>query len=46
MCAITDDDVKKMDEEANAEVAKAVQFAEESEQPQPSELFTDVVSNG
>jgi pyruvate dehydrogenase E1 component alpha subunit len=46
MCAITDDDVKKMDEDANAEVAKAVQFAEESEQPQPSELFTDVVSNG
>src|ERR1051326_6453523 len=46
MCAITDEDVKKMDEEANAEVAKAVQFAEESEQPEANELFTDVVSNG
>jgi len=44
ICGTTDDDVKKMDEWANAEVAKALQFAEESEAPEPSELFTDVVA--
>ena len=44
ICALTDDDVKKMDEWAGAEVAKAVQFAEESDVPEPAELFTDVVA--
>ncbi|HEX6158915.1 MAG TPA: pyruvate dehydrogenase (acetyl-transferring) E1 component subunit alpha [Thermoanaerobaculia bacterium] len=44
MCGLSDDDVKKMDEWATAEVAKAVKFAEESPQPEPHELFTDVVA--
>jgi pyruvate dehydrogenase E1 component alpha subunit len=44
ICALTDDDVKKMDEWAGAEVAKAVQFAEESDVPEASELFEDVVA--
>src|SRR5438105_4189438 len=44
ICALTDDDVKKMDEWAGAEVAKAVQFAEESDVPEPSALFEDVVA--
>jgi pyruvate dehydrogenase E1 component alpha subunit len=46
MCGLTDDDVKKMDEEANERVAAAVKFAEESPAPDPSELFTDVVAEG
>ncbi|MBK5260475.1 MAG: pyruvate dehydrogenase (acetyl-transferring) E1 component subunit alpha [Thermoanaerobaculia bacterium] len=41
---LTDDDVKKMDEWATEEVAKAVRFAEESPVPDGSELFTDVVA--
>ena len=44
MSGLTDDDVTRMEEEATAEVAEAVRFAEESEQPDPSELFTDVVA--
>jgi pyruvate dehydrogenase E1 component alpha subunit len=44
ICGLTDDDVKKMDEWAGGEVAKAVQFAEESEPPAPEELFRDVVA--
>ena len=41
---LKDEDVQKMDEWAQAEVAKAVQFAEESPQPDPAELFTNVVA--
>ena len=44
ICGLTDDDVKKMDEWATGEAAKAVQFAEEAAVPEPSELFTDVVA--
>ena len=44
VCGLTDDEVKKMDEWAQEEVAKAVKFAEESPVPDPSELFTDVVA--
>ena len=44
MCGLPDEDVKKMDEENTAIVAKAVQFAEESPQPEPAELFRDVVA--
>ncbi|HEY0140887.1 MAG TPA: pyruvate dehydrogenase (acetyl-transferring) E1 component subunit alpha [Thermoanaerobaculia bacterium] len=44
VCGLSDDDVKKMDEWATAEVAKAVKFAEESPVPEPHELFTDVVA--
>ena len=43
-CGLTDEDVKAMDQWAQEEVAKAVKFAEESPQPDPAELFTDVVA--
>src|SRR5438874_5048894 len=46
ICGLTDDEVKKMDDWAGGEVAKAVQFAEESEPPAPEELYRDVMSNG
>ncbi len=42
--AISDDEIKKMDDAANEAVAKAVKFAEESPAPDPRELFTDVVA--
>jgi pyruvate dehydrogenase E1 component alpha subunit len=44
MCGLTDEDVKKMDEWAQAEVARALEFAEESPAPEPHELFNDVVA--
>ncbi len=44
ICGVTDEDVKKMDEEANERVAAAVKFAEESPVPEPAELFRDVVA--
>ena len=44
MCGLSDDDVKQMDDEAVAAAAEAVAFAEESAQPEPPELFTDVVA--
>jgi TPP-dependent pyruvate/acetoin dehydrogenase alpha subunit len=44
ICGITDDDVKQMDEQAVAAVAKAVQFAEESPAPEAEELWKDVVA--
>lgn len=44
VCGLTDDDVKKMEEWASEEVAKAVKFAEESPAPEPAELFADVVA--
>jgi pyruvate dehydrogenase E1 component alpha subunit len=44
MCGLSEDDVKKMDDEATEGAARAVTFAEESPQPDPSELFTDVVA--
>jgi pyruvate dehydrogenase E1 component alpha subunit len=44
VCGLSDDDVTKMDEWATEEVAKAVKFAEESPQPDPGELFNDVVA--
>jgi pyruvate dehydrogenase E1 component alpha subunit len=42
--SVTDDDVKKMEEEVAEEVARAVKFAEESPAPEPEELYRDVVS--
>ncbi|HEX8412094.1 MAG TPA: pyruvate dehydrogenase (acetyl-transferring) E1 component subunit alpha [Thermoanaerobaculia bacterium] len=42
--AVSDDEVKAMDEEAIEIAAKAVKFAEESPQPEPHELFEDVVA--
>ena len=44
VCGLTDDDVKAMDEWAIEQAAAAVKFAEESPQPAPEELFTDVVA--
>jgi len=44
ICGLTDDDVKKMDDEASERAAAAVKFAEESPAPDPAELFTDVVA--
>ncbi len=44
VCGLSDDDVKKMEEWATEEVAKAVRFAEESPAPDPGELFEDVVA--
>jgi pyruvate dehydrogenase E1 component alpha subunit len=44
MCGLTDDDVKKFEDEASERVAAAVQFAEESAAPEASELWNDVVA--
>jgi pyruvate dehydrogenase E1 component alpha subunit len=44
ICGLTDDDVKKFEDEAQARVAEAVKFAEESEVPAAEELFEDVIS--
>jgi pyruvate dehydrogenase E1 component alpha subunit len=46
ICGLTDADVKKFEDEAQARVAEAVKFAEESEVPRDEELFEDVVSEG
>jgi pyruvate dehydrogenase E1 component alpha subunit len=43
-CGLTDAEVQQMEEWAAAEVAKAVEFAEQSEPPEPGDLFTDVVA--
>src|SRR5881394_261211 len=44
ICGLTDDDVKKMEDEAATRVAEAVKFAEESDVPAPEELFDDVMA--
>jgi len=44
MCGLSDDDVKNFDESAQAEVARALKFAEESPVPEPEELYRDVVA--
>src|SRR5438874_2470876 len=44
MCGLVDDDVKKMDDESQEIVANALKFAEESPQPEPDELYRDVVA--
>ena len=38
----TEDEIKAIDAEIKAIVAEAVQFAQESPEPDPSELYTDV----
>jgi pyruvate dehydrogenase E1 component alpha subunit len=43
-CGLSDEEVKAMDDWANAEVAKALEFAEKSPLPDGAELFTDVVA--
>jgi len=45
VCGLTDDDVKKMEDAAAEEVARAVKFAEESPAPEPDELYKDVVAD-
>ena len=40
--SITDDEVKRMEDEAAEQVANALKFAEESPQPAPEELYRDV----
>jgi pyruvate dehydrogenase E1 component alpha subunit len=44
ICGLTDDDVQRMDKEAGEQVAKALQFAEESDPPEAAELWNDVVA--
>lgn len=44
MCGLTDDDVAEMVAKAEEEVEKAVEFARNSPDPAPEELFTDVVA--
>jgi pyruvate dehydrogenase E1 component alpha subunit len=44
MCGLADNDVKKMDDENLEIVANALKFAEESPQPEPDELYRDVVA--
>jgi pyruvate dehydrogenase E1 component subunit alpha len=42
--SITDDEVKRMEDEATDQVAAALKFAEESPAPAPEELYRDVVA--
>jgi pyruvate dehydrogenase E1 component alpha subunit len=44
ICGLTDDDVQRMDKEAGEQVARALQFAEESAPPEAAELWNDVVA--
>jgi pyruvate dehydrogenase E1 component alpha subunit len=44
ICGLTDGDVKSIEEWAASEVAAAVQFAEESPQPEAEELWRDIVA--
>jgi pyruvate dehydrogenase E1 component alpha subunit len=44
ICGLTDADVQEMDKWAGEQVAKALQFAEESPAPDASELWNDVVA--
>src|SRR5262249_8869949 len=43
--AVSDDDIKKMEEAASEAVARALKFAEESPPPAPEELYKDVVAD-
>jgi pyruvate dehydrogenase E1 component alpha subunit len=44
ICGLTDDDVQQMEQQAGEQVAKALQFAEESAAPEAAELWNDVVA--
>ena len=44
ICGLTDDEVQTMDKWAGDQVAKALQFAEESPVPEAAELWNDVVA--
>jgi len=41
----TEGELKELDKEVRAIVAEAAEFAQESPEPDPSELFTDVLVN-
>lgn len=41
---ISENDIKKIDEEIKAIIAEAVEFAKESPEPDPSELYTDILT--
>jgi pyruvate dehydrogenase E1 component alpha subunit len=42
---LTEDDVKHFEEQVREEVTRAVKFAEESPEPAPEKLYTDVYAN-
>ena len=42
---LSEEELQKMDAEVRAEVEQAVRFAEESPQPAPEELFTDIYAD-
>jgi pyruvate dehydrogenase E1 component alpha subunit len=44
MCGLSDQDVAAMEEQADQRVAEALEFAVNSPQPDPEELFNDVVA--
>src|SRR5258706_7391313 len=44
ICGLTDGDVKVIEDWASSEVTAAVQFAEESPQPEAEELWRDIVA--
>ena len=44
ICGLSDDDIEEMEVKAAEQVAAAIRFAEESPQPEPEELFRDVLS--
>ncbi len=44
VCGLTDEDLAEMNEWAGQEVEEAVKFAEESDQPDPEELYMDVLA--
>lgn len=44
ICGLTDSDIEEMEKTAVEQVAAAVRFAEESPQPDPEELFRDIMS--
>lgn len=44
IAGLTDEDVTEMEEWANEEVERAVKFAADSPEPNPAELYTDVVA--
>ncbi|HVT04721.1 MAG TPA: thiamine pyrophosphate-dependent enzyme [Thermoanaerobaculia bacterium] len=46
VCGVTDADIEEMEARTAEEVARAVQFAEESPQPESHELFEHVESDG
>ncbi len=45
ICGLTDDDIAAMEARAGEDAAKALEFAENSPQPDDAELFTDITSD-